>query len=81
MWVGAALSLAFAQSEGGRPARAEEMNEVIHAVTGAAAAETFVTTDACALPWLGRIAIDGLRTTDLKDFLMETTQSLPGRSE
>jgi hypothetical protein len=81
MWVGAALSLACAQSVEGRPSRAEEMNEVMHAVTGAAAAETFVTTDARALPWLGRVAIDGLRTADLKGFLMETTQSLPGRSE
>ena len=68
MWVGAALSLACAQSVEGRAPRAEEMNEVMHAVTGAAAAETFVTTDARALPWLGRIAIDGLRTTDLKGF-------------
>jgi hypothetical protein len=78
MWVGAALSLACAQSVEGRPARAEEMNEVIHAVTGAAAAQTFVTTDARALPWLGRVAIDGLRTANLKGFLMETGQSIPG---
>ena len=81
MWVGAALSLACAQSVEGRAPRAEEMNEVMHAVTGAAAAETFVTTDARALPWLGRIAIDGLRTTDLKGFLTETTQSHSGQSE
>ncbi len=81
MWVGAALSLACAQSVEGRAPRAEEMNEVMHAVTGAAAAETFVTTDARALPWLGRVAIDGLRTTDLKGFLTETTQSHSGQSE
>jgi hypothetical protein len=81
MWVGAALSLACAQSVERRPSRAEEMNEVIHAVTGAAAAQTFVSTDAHALPWFSRVAIDGLRTADLKGFLMETTQSLPGRSE
>lgn len=48
MWVGAALSLACAQSVEGRPPGAEEMKEVMHAVTGAAAAETFVTTDARA---------------------------------
>ena len=81
MWVGAALSLACAQSVEGRAPRAEEMNEVMHAVTGAAAAETFVTTDARALSWLGRVAIDGLRTTDLKGFLTETTQSHSGQSE
>ena len=52
MWVGAALSLACAQSLEGRPSRAEEANEVMHAVTGAAAADTFVTADARALPWL-----------------------------
>ncbi|HVB82007.1 MAG TPA: hypothetical protein VNE82_18915 [Candidatus Binataceae bacterium] len=78
MWVGAALSLACAQSVEGRPSRAEEINEVMHAVTGAAAAETFVTTDARALSFLGRVAIDGLRTTDLKGFLMQTAQSLQG---
>ena len=77
MWVGAVLSLACAQGVEGRPSRAEEMNEVMHAVTGAAAAETFVTTDARALPWLGRVTIDGLRMTDLKTFLREATQSLP----
>jgi hypothetical protein len=81
MWVGAALSLACAQSVEGRPSRAEEMNEVVHAVTAAAAAETFVTADARALPWLGRVVIDGLRTTDLKGFLMETTQSVGERSD
>jgi hypothetical protein len=57
------------------------MNEVMHAVTGAAAAETFVTGDARALPWLGRVAIDGLRATDLKGFLMETTQPHSGQPE
>lgn len=75
MWVGTALSLACAQSVERRASRAEEMNEVMHAVTGAAAAERFVTADARALPWLGRVAIDGLRTTDLKSFLVETTQT------
>ena len=81
MWVGAALSLACALSLEGRPARAEEANEVMHAASGAAAADTFVTADARALPWLSRVAIDGLRTTDLKGFLMETAESLRARSE
>ena len=81
MWVGAALSLACAQGAEGRPSRAEEMREVMHAVTGAAAAETFVTADAHALPLLGRVAIDGLRTTDLKGFLAETAQSVGERSD
>jgi hypothetical protein len=79
MWVGAALSLACAQGPEGRPPRAEEANEVLHAVTGAAAADTFVSADARALPWLSRVAVDGLRTTDLKGFLMETTRSLSER--
>jgi len=65
----------------GRPSRAEEMNEVMHAVTGAAAAETFVTADARALPWLGRVAIDGLRTMDLKGFLARAAQSLGERAD
>jgi len=30
---------------------------------------------------LCRVAIDGLRTADLKGFLMETSQSLSSRSE
>jgi hypothetical protein len=81
MWVGAALALACAQSLEGRPARAEEANEVVHAVTGAAAADTFVTADAHALPFLSRVAIDGLQTTDLKGFLTRTAQSLRERSE
>lgn len=77
MWVGAALSLACAQGMEARPPRTEEVNEVIHAVTGAAAADTFVSANARALPLLGRVAIDGLRTTDLKSFLTETAQSPP----
>jgi hypothetical protein len=81
MWVCAAISLACAQSTEGRLPRAEEMNEVMHAVTGAAAAETFVIADARALPWLGRVAIDGLRTTDLKGFLAQATQSVGERSD
>jgi hypothetical protein len=81
MWVSAALSLACAQRLEGRPPRAEEMNEVIHAVTGAGAADTFVTADARALLFLGRVAIDGLQTTDLKGFLTHTAQSLRERSD
>jgi hypothetical protein len=81
MWVGAALALACAQSLERQPSRVEEMNEVMHAVTGAAAADTFVTADTRAMPWLSRIAIEGLRTTDLKGFLIETTQSLQARSD
>jgi len=76
MWVGAALSLACARSLEGEPPRAEEANELMHAVSGAAAADTFVTADAHALSWLGRVAIDGLRTTDLKGFLIQTAESL-----
>ena len=81
MWVGAGLSLACALSAENRASRAEEANEIMHAVSGAAAADTFVTADARAIPWLGRVAIDGLRTTDLKGFLMQTAQSLEERSE
>jgi hypothetical protein len=81
MWVGATLSLACSRSLEGRLVRAEEMNEVLHAVTGAAAADTFVTADARALPLLGRVAIDGLQTTDLKGFLTQAAESLRERSE
>jgi hypothetical protein len=81
MWVGATLSLACTRNLEGRPVRAEEMNEVVHAVTGAAAADTFVTADARALPLLGRVAIDGLQTIDLKGFLTQTAESLRERSE
>ncbi len=81
MWVGAALSLACALRVEGRPSRAEEASEVMHAVSGAAAADTFVTADARTLPCLSRVAIDGLQTTDLKGFLMETAESLRARSE
>jgi hypothetical protein len=81
MWVGAALSLACAHSAEGRAVRAEEANEVVHAVSGAAAADTFVTADARALPWVSRVAIDGLRTTDLRGFLMQTARSVGERSE
>ena len=75
------LSLACALSAEERASRAEEANEIMHAISGAAAADTFVTADARAIPWLGRVAIDGLRTTDLKGFLMQTAQSLGERSE
>ena len=81
MWVGAALSLACAQSLEGRPVRAEKANEVVHAVTGAAAADTFVTADAGALPVLGRVAVEGLQMTDLKSFLARIAQTLGERSE
>jgi len=53
----------------------------MHAVNSAAAADTFVTAEASALPYIGRVAIDGLRTTDLKGFLMQTAESLRARSE
>jgi hypothetical protein len=75
MWVGAAMSLACALSAEGRAMRAEEANEIAHAVTGAAAADTFVTAAAHALAWVGRVPIDGMRATDLKGFLMETVRS------
>jgi len=55
--------------------RAEEANEIAHAITGAAAADTFVTADARTLAWVGRVAIDEMRATDLKRFLMETARS------
>ncbi|HLJ43226.1 MAG TPA: hypothetical protein VKT12_03335 [Candidatus Binataceae bacterium] len=76
MWVGVAMSLACALTWEGRPMRAEEANEVVHAISGAAAADTLVTADARALPWVSRVAIDGLRTTDLKEFLTRTAQSM-----
>jgi hypothetical protein len=81
MWVGAALSLACALRVEGRHSRAEEANEVMHAVSCAAAADTFVTAEVRTLLWLSRVAIDGLRTTDLKGFLMQTAESLRARSE
>ena len=74
MWVGAALSLACAVSAESRTMRAEEANEIAHAVTGAAAADTFVTADPRTLAWVGRVAIDGMRATDLKGFLTETAR-------
>jgi hypothetical protein len=40
-----------------------------------------VTAEARALPWVSRVAIDGLRTMDLKGFLMQTAQSMGERSE
>ncbi|HTQ24454.1 MAG TPA: hypothetical protein VMI09_07130 [Candidatus Binataceae bacterium] len=75
MWVGAAMSLACALSAENRTMRAEEANEIAHAITGAAAADTFVTADARTLAWVGRVAIDEMRATDLKRFLMETARS------
>jgi hypothetical protein len=81
MWVGTALSLAFTLSLEARPARAEDANEITHAVSGAAAADTFVTADVRALAWLSRVTIDGLRTTDVKGFLTQTVESLRARSE
>jgi hypothetical protein len=45
------------------------------------AADTFVTAEVRTLLWLSRVAIDGLRTTDLKGFLMQTAESLRARSE
>ena len=76
MWVGVAMSLACALILEGRAMRAEEANEVVHAISGAAAADTLVTADAHALPWLSRVAIDGLRTTNLKGFLTQIAQSM-----
>ena len=76
MWVGVAMSLACVLTLEGRAMRAEEANEVVHAISGAAAADTLVTADARALPWLSRAAIDGPRTTNLKGFLTRTAQSM-----
>ena len=76
MWVGVAMSLACALILEGRAMHAEEANEVVHAISGAAAADTLVTADARALPWVSRVAIDGLRTTNLKGFLTQTAQSM-----
>ena len=81
MWVGAALSLGYTQSLDGRTMRAEEANEVVHAVSGAAAADTFVTAEVRAMPYLSRVAIDGLRTTGLIEFLTQTAESLRERSD
>ncbi|HEY2525321.1 MAG TPA: hypothetical protein VGI29_09710 [Candidatus Binataceae bacterium] len=77
MWVGAALSLACALSAESRTMRAEEASEIAHAVTGAAAADTFVTADARTLAWVGRVAIDGMRAADLKGFLIDTARAQP----
>ena len=75
MWVGAALALACAQSIHGRAAQAEDLNEAVHAMTGAAAADTFVAGDERALGWLGRVALDGRRAIGLKAFLAEAAES------
>jgi len=69
-WVGAALALACAQADG-RTAQAEDLDEVVHATTGAAAADTFVVGNERALGWLGRVAVDGFRAVGLKPFLSE----------
>jgi hypothetical protein len=74
MWAGAALSLACVLGAESRTMRVDEANEIVHAVTGAGAADTFVTADARARAWVGRVAIDGMRTTDLKGFLAEAAQ-------
>jgi len=71
MWAGAAASLAWARFEGRAP-RADDAGETLHAVTAAAAAETFVTGDAQPLAWLPRAAFAGLQITDLKGFLAAT---------
>ncbi len=74
MWAGAMLSLAWARAFESRAPRADDVDDALHAVTGAAAADTFVTADARALKWLSRAAIDGLRTTDLRNFLAQAGQ-------
>jgi hypothetical protein len=81
MWAGATLSLARAQSLEGRSPSAEDLAEVLHAVTGAAAADTFVTADARALPWLSRVAIYGLQTMDLTSFLIQAVQPPPASAD
>jgi hypothetical protein len=81
MWAGATLSLARARSLEGRSPSAEDLAEVLHAVTGAAAADTFVTADARALPWLSRVAIYGLQTTDLRSFLIQAVQPPPASAD
>jgi hypothetical protein len=81
VWAGATLSLARAQSLEGRSPSAEDLAEVLHAVTGAAAADTFVTADARALPWLSRVAIYGLQTTDLRSFLTQAVQPPPASAD
>lgn len=75
MWVAAMLSLACAQNLEGRPLGAEDTAEVLHAITGAAAADTFVTADTRALRWLSLAAIDGPRTTDFRNFIAEACQT------
>jgi hypothetical protein len=81
MWAGAMLSLVRAQSLEGRPLNAEDPAEVLHAVTGAAAADTFVTADARVLPWLSRVAIYALQTTDLRNFLAQAVQPPPASAD
>ncbi len=70
-WVGAALALVRARSVDGRAAQAEDLNEVVHATSGAAAADTFVVGNERMLEWLDGVAVDGWRAIGLKAFVAE----------
>lgn len=77
MITGAALSFAYAQSFEGRAPQPDDAGETLHAVTAAAAADTFVSDDARLVPLLARGAADGLQVADLQGFL---AQAVPSQS-
>jgi len=82
MWTGTALSLAWAQAlERGEP-REEDLNEAMHAVSGAgASADLFVTAGDREARWISRIPVDGFQVLSLKDFLARTVQASGDGSE
>lgn len=73
MWTGAALALAWAQAIEGRSPGADDLSEAIHAVTAAAAADTFVTDNERLRKLSSRAGLQGFAAIDLKALLAQAT--------
>lgn len=73
MWTGAALALAWAQAVEGRARSAEDLGDAIHALTAAAAADTFVSDDERLRTLSSRAQVPGFAVIDLKTLLAQAS--------
>jgi hypothetical protein len=71
MWAGAALWLAWAQTVEGKPPRAEDLSDAMHAMTAAAVADTFVTDNERLRMLSSRAGVEGFTAIDLKTLLAQ----------
>lgn len=69
MAIGLASSFVFGQRFEGWPAKPGDASDVLHAVSAAAVADTFVTDDKRLATALARVPLDGFEVLDLPVFL------------